>query len=152
MTTPTVAPTYTRDTGPVQRLTGNATFLTAATDAAVYPTGTGAGDIVSTLASGVLTLQLGFVPTYWRVVNVTTRIMSEWFAPMAGTASIDTAANGDRSLNASAPQVVTVRTGLGGLAGTRSGGSADTTPAGQVVLTLSGFATDGDSIVWLAEG
>jgi len=117
---------YNRDGGPVQRTTGSATFATAATDA--Y-----SADAIA-LGSGVLTLTLGFVPRYVQIVNVTTRIMTEWFEPIASGTSLDTAADGVRTLN------------------TSSGGSAHTTPSGVVTLTLSGFATDADSIVWQAAG
>lgn len=134
---------YNRDGGPVQRTTGSATFATAATDA--Y-----SADAIA-LGSGVLTLTLGFVPRYVQIVNVTTRIMTEWFEPIASGTSLDTAADGVRTLNTSSKMTVSSRTGAGG-SSSQSGGSADTTPSGVVTLTLSGFATDGDSIVWQAAG
>ena len=139
---------YNRDCGPVQRLVGSATFATAATDAYTAPS---VGDAVIVLGSGVLTLTLGFVPTHVKIINTTTRIMTEWFPPIASGTSIDTGADGVRTLNTSSKITVTSRTGAGG-SSTQSGGSADTTPAGVVALTLSGFATNADSIVWAIEG
>ena len=149
MTTPTVAPTYKRDTGPVQRATGFATFATAATDAATLPS---VGDAVSTLASGVLTLQLGFDPISFKMVNLTNGIIAEWFAPMVGTSCISTDTGGVRTLNTSSKAVVTVASRAGAVGGTSSGGTADSSPAGTVVITLSGFATNGDSLYWIAKG
>lgn len=134
---------YNRNPGPVQRTTGYATFTTAATD--VY-----SSDGVS-LASGVMTLTLGFVPTHVMITNATTRIMTEWFPPIASGTSIDTAAAGTRTLNTSSKIAVTGRTGTGG-SSSQSGGSADTSASGTVALTLSGFATDGDTIIWEIQG
>lgn len=142
MAIPTVI-AYNRDTGPVQRTTGYVTLITAATD-------TYSANAIS-LAAGVLTLSLGYVPTHVMITNATTRIMTEWFAPLVPTTSIDTAAAGTRTLNTSSKMVVTGRTGTGG-SSTQSGGTADTAASGTVVLTLSGFATDADTITWVAEG
>ena len=137
---------YLRDGGPTQRTTGSVTFTTAASDTITHPS---SGNTIMSLASGVLTLVFGFIPRKFRVTNVTSRIQAEWFAPMASGTSLDTAAAGTRTLNTSAPFTISQRTGAGG-SSTQAGGSADTTAGGVVVLTLSGFATDADTIVWEA--
>jgi hypothetical protein len=72
-----------------------------------------------------------------------------------------TQADGDCTLSTDDSVVVAdLRTGAGGLAGTRSGGTADTAPLGRVTVTFAGTAdaavaqlvTDNDTFAWVAEG
>jgi hypothetical protein len=142
---------YLRDGGPTQRTTGYVTFTTAASDTITYPSsgGVAIGNTIESLASGVLTLTFGFIPRSFRCINLTSRIMTEWFYPMTSGTSIDTAAAGTRTLNTSAPFTISQRTGAGG-SSSQAGGSADTTTGGVVTLTLSGFATNADTIFWEA--
>lgn len=143
MTAPTVD--YSRNCGPVQRAQGTISgTYTAATDVSTTTN--------STIAAGVLTLTLGFVPTYFKITNVTDRIMQEWYKGMNSGDYLETIANGTRSLETDDKVVVAIRTGAGGSA-SQSGGSADTSASGVVTVTFdSGICTDNDTVTWLAEG
>lgn len=143
MTAPTNV--VSTNTGPVQRAQGS-----------ISGTYTAASDVSTTtnasIAAGVLTLTLGFVPTYFRITNVTDRIMQEWYKGMNSGDYLETIADGTRTLETDDKVVVALRTGTGGSV-SQSGGSADTTPSGVVTVTFdSGICTDNDTVVWLAEG
>lgn len=142
MTAPTVA--IRKNTGPVQRTQGifSGTY-TAATDVS---TTSGA-----TMAAGVITLTLGFVPTYFEITNVTDRIKHQWYQGMNAGDYIEQLANGTKTLETDDKVVVQVSTRAGGSNG--GGGTADTTPSGVVTITVdSGIMTDNDTVVWVAEG
>jgi len=143
MTAPTVA--YNRDTGPRQYAQGifSGTY-TAASDVSTTTN--------STMAAGVITLTLGFVPKYFKIINVTDRITQEWFSGMNSGDYLETAANGDKTLETDDKVVVAIRTGTGGSV-SQAGGTADTSASGVVTVTVdSGIMTDNDTIVWVAEG
>jgi hypothetical protein len=131
--------------GPVQRTQGS-----------ISGTYTAASDVSSTtnasIAAGVMTLTLGFVPTRFMIMNVTDRVKQEWFKGMNSGDYLETAANGTVTLETDDKVVVAIRTGAGGSA-SQSGGSADTSASGVVTVTFdSGIATDNDTVVWVAEG
>lgn len=131
--------------GPVQRTQGSISgTYTAATNVSATQN--------ATMAAGVLTLTLGFVPTYFKLQNVTTGIMREWFAGMTAGTSLDTTAAGVMSLNASSGVVIALETRAGAVGGTSSGGSADTSPSGVCVVTASGIFTNNDTVAWYAIG
>lgn len=86
------------------------------------------------IASGVLTLTLGFAPKYFKIINVTDRLTQEWFEGMNSGDFLETAANGDKTLETD-DQVVVNQS------------------AGTVVVTFAGgAATDNDTVVWEARG
>jgi hypothetical protein len=131
--------------GPVQRTQGS-----------ISGTYTAASDVSSTtnasIAAGVMTLTLGFVPTRFMIMNVTDRVKQEWFKGMNSGDYPETAADGTVTLETDDKVVVAIRTGAGGSA-SQSGGSADTSASGVVTVTFdSGIATDNDTVVWVAEG
>ena len=131
--------------GPVQRTQGS-----------ISGTYTAASDVSSTtnasIAAGVMTLTLGFVPTRFMIMNVTDRVKQEWFKGMNSGDYLETAADGTVTLETDDKVVVAIRTGAGGSA-SQSGGSADTSASGVVTVTFnSGIATDNDTVVWVAEG
>lgn len=133
------------NTGPVQRAQGS-----------ISGTYTAASDVSTTanaaITAGVLTLTLGFVPTYFKIINATDRITQEWFKGMNSGDYFETLANGTRTLETDDKVVVALRTGAGGSV-SQAGGSADTTPSGVVTVTFdSGICTDNDTVVWVAEG
>jgi hypothetical protein len=143
MTAPTNV--FNRNTGPRQRAQGS-----------ISGTYTAASDVSTTanasIAAGVMTLTLGFVPTYFKIVNVTDRVQQEWYAGMNSGDYIETAAAGTVSLETDDKVVVAIRTGSGG-SSSSAGGTADTTPSGVVTITFdSGICTDNDTVVWFAEG
>src|SRR3990167_9088022 len=125
MTTPTNA--ICTKTGPVQRAQGSISgTYTAATDVSTTTN--------AAIAAGVLTLTLGFVPTYFKIINVTDRITQEWFQGMNSGDYLETIAAGDRALETDDKLVVAIRTGTGGSVD-QAAGSADTTPSGVVTVT-----------------
>lgn len=142
MTAPTS--TYKRNTGPVQRAQGS-----------VSGTYTAASDVSTTtnasIAAGVLTITLGFVPTYFKLLNVTDRIACEWYAGMNQGDYIKTIADGTATLETGDALTITPETRVGGSA-SQSGGSADTAPSGVVTFTFSGITGDNDTLAWIAEG
>ena len=86
------------------------------------------------IASGVMTLTLGFAPKYFKIINATDRITQEWFQGMNSGDFLETAANGDKTLETDDKVVVSES-------------------AGTVVVTFDGGAvTDNDTAVWVAEG
>lgn len=131
--------------GPVQRTQGSISgTYTAATDVSTTTN--------ASIAAGVMTLTLGFVPTYFKITNVTDRIMQEWYKGMNSGDYLETIADGTRSLETDDKVVVATRTGAGGSA-SQAGGSADTSASGVVTVTFdSGICTDNDTVTWLAEG
>mgnify|MGYP001558152399 CR=1 FL=1 len=136
MTAPTVV--RTSPDGAVHRSQGvfSGTY-TAATDA--YDSGGIA------LASGVITISLGFVPSYFKIVNVTDRITQEWYSGMNLGDFFETVAAGTRTLETDDQVVVTVS----------NTGTAPVTikPVATVTITAAGGAmTDNDTVVWIAEG
>ena len=145
MTAPTS--TYNRNTGPVQRAQGSVTgTYTAATDVSATAN--------ASIADGVLTITLGFVPTFVKVQNVTDKISVEWFKGMASGSCVKTIANGTVSLETTnCPVVITARTGTGGSV-SQAGGTADTSASGVVTLTFAtgSFSGDNDVLAWIAEG
>lgn len=98
-----------------------------------------------TLASGVLTIEVGFEPTYVRVVNVTDRVTQEWYKGMNQGDFMETVAAGTRTLETDDKVVVAVS----------ETGTAPVTfkPAYTVtVLANGGAITDNDTVVILIEG
>lgn len=96
------------------------------------------------LASGTLTLTVGFEPTYVKVINVTDRITQEWHKGMNQGDFIETAANGTRTLETDDKLVVSIS----------QTGSAPVTikPVCTVaVLANGGAITDNDTVVWVIE-
>lgn len=156
MTTPTNV--YSRNIGPLQRTQGSISgTYTAATDVSTTTN--------AAMAAGVLTLTLGFVPKHFLMQNVTQKWKFEWYEGMAADTYIVTQADGDATLSDDAGISIDLRTGLGGLAGTRAAGTADTTPLGVVTITAAATATlaainaavaylftDNDTVTWVAEG
>lgn len=141
MTTPTIA--IQIDTCVVQRTQGSLSGVyVAATDVNTTKN--------ASLAAGVLTLTLGYVPVHVRLINLTTRIEREWFTGMAANTTIDSDAAGTMSLNVTSAITVTGRTGVGGASG--GGGTADTAAGGIVAIVAAGLFTDNDAVVWIIEG
>jgi len=97
------------------------------------------------MAAGVITISLGFVPSYVKVTNVTDRITHEWFKGMNQGDFLEQVAAGDRTLETDDKLVVAVATT----------GTAPLTfnAAATVVITVNGtIMTDNDTVVWVAEG
>ena len=143
MTAPTVS--FNRNTGPVQRAQGSISgTYTAASDVSTTSN--------STIAAGVLTITLGFVPTHFYISNLTDRLTQEWWKGMNSGDYTERIAAGDQTLETDDKIVVAVRTGTGGSA-SQSGGTADTSASGVVTVTFdSGICTDNDLVIWYAEG
>jgi len=94
------------------------------------PNGTlGQGSSGANLAAGVLTITPGFIPNHVKIVNVTTRVMQEWFKGMNQGDSVDTAAAGTRTLETDDMLVVNETTGV-------------------VTVTASGTFTDNETVAW----
>jgi hypothetical protein len=89
----------------------------------------GQGSSGANLAAGVLTITPGFIPNHVKVVNVTTRVMQEWFKGMNQGDSVDTAAAGTRTLETDDMLVVNETTGV-------------------VTVTASGTFTDNETVAW----
>ena len=97
------------------------------------------------IASGVMTLNLGFVPKEFVITNETDRITQRWTEGMNQGDYSEQAANGDRTLETDDKIVVSVATT----------GTAPVTfePAATVVVTFdSGICTDNDTVTWKAIG
>ncbi len=86
------------------------------------------------LASGVLTITPGFIPTYVKVINVTDRLTQEWFKGMNVGDFLETAANGDKTLETDDKLTISATTGV------------------ISVLADGGAITDNDTVVWVVEG
>lgn len=109
---------------------------TAASTTAAATGGIANADAVANMviASGVMTITLGFAPKYFKIVNVTDRLTQEWFEGMNSGDFIETAAAGTRTLETDDKVVVSQS-------------------AGTVVVTFDGgAATDNDTVVWEARG
>lgn len=65
------------------------------------------GSTKDTGTPGALTVVLGFMPRYFRIVNETTRVENEWFDGMAATYTLKTGANGTRTLDSGSGILVT---------------------------------------------
>jgi hypothetical protein len=144
MTAPTVV--YSRNPEPQQRASGS--FSGTYTAASDVSTTTNA-----TMAAGVITLTLGFVPKYFMIENITDRVKQEWYDVMNSGDYLETAAAGTRTLETDDKLVITERTGSGAVGGTSSGGSADTSASGVVTITVdSAIVTDNDTVIWVAYG
>ena len=72
----------------------------------------GQGSFGANLAAGVLTITPGFIPTYVKAVNVTSRVMHEWFKGMNQGDYVATAAAGTRTLATDDVLVVNETTGV----------------------------------------
>jgi len=99
------------------------------------------GSATGTYTAADLTITLGFVPRYVKVINVTDRVTQEWFEGMNQGDFIETAANGVRTLETDDKLVV------------GAVGDSGTTDEGQFTIVANGGAiTDNDTVVWVAEG
>lgn len=86
------------------------------------------------IASGVMTLTLGWVPRYFCIENLTDRLKQEWYQGMAANNFLETVAAGTRTLETDGQIAVNPTTGV-------------------VTVTFAGGAvTDNDTVVWVAEG
>ena len=116
---------YFKNPGVIQRQFGHLSgTYTAATEVASSsgagtpatpsnPNGVlGQGSFGANLAAGVLTITPGFVPNYVKAVNVTTRVMHEWFKGMNQGDYVATAAAGTRTLATDDVLVVNETTGV----------------------------------------
>lgn len=135
------------------------TYTAASVTSATSPSATAAGGgiangaavVDTTIASGVMTIRLGFVPLYVKVVNVTDRITQEYFDGMNAGDFVETAANGTRTLETDDKLTVTITGGSAGSSG--GGGTAPASSTGVVTITADGGAfTDNDTMTWVAEG
>ncbi|MCR4338518.1 MAG: hypothetical protein NUW01_01380 [Gemmatimonadaceae bacterium] len=122
----------------------------------VSGTYTAASDVSTTanasIASGVLTITLGFVPSRVKVMNASQKIACEWFEGMNQGDYLKTLANGTVSLETGDALTITPETRAGAVGGTSSGGTADTAASGVVTFTFSGLLTDNETLVWEAVG
>ena len=143
MTAPTS--TYKRNPEPQRRAHGSVSgTYTAATDVSTTAN--------ASIAAGVLTITLGFVPSRFKAVNVTQRDSYEWFEGMNQGDYIKTLANGTASLETGDALTITPETRAGAVGGTSSGGTADSAASGVVTFTFSGLLTDNETFVWEAVG
>lgn len=121
-------------------LSGSYTAATVTSATAASTTATGGGianaDAVSNVAvaSGVITIKLGFVPKRFKIINVTDRLTQEWYQGMNAGDFIETIAAGDQTLETDDQISINATTGV-------------------VTITAAGGAmTDSDTVVWEAEG
>ena len=85
------------------------------------------------IASGVMTITLGFVPSHVFVLNMTDRVSQEWFAGMNSGDFLESNAGSTKSLETDDKLVVNTTTGV-------------------VTITADGGAfTDNDTMIWYAE-
>lgn len=82
------------------------------------------------MTNGVITITPGFMPTYVKVVNVTDRLTQEWFKGMNPGDFLETAANGDKTLETDDKLVVNATTGV------------------VTILANGGAYTDNDTMVY----
>jgi hypothetical protein len=132
-------------TGVVSRATGyikgtyTAATVNSATAASTTAAATGGianADAVENMviASGVMTITLGFVPKYFKIINATDRLIQEWYDGLAFGDYLEEVAAGDKTLETDNKIEVDTDTGV-------------------VTVTFdSGIATDNDTVVWVAEG
>lgn len=94
---------------------------------------------------GTLVIKPGFRPKYFKIINCTDRVTQEWFEGLAAGNYLETAANGDKTLETDSKIVV----------GSADSGSAPVTIQGNGDITVtfdSGIATDNDTVVWEVVG
>lgn len=110
---------------------------------------TAATDVYSangiTMAAGSIAIQVGFVPSRVYAINATDRLSQEWFSGMNQGDFLETAANGDKTLETDDKLVVAVATT----------GTAPVTfnPAATVTLLANGgIMTDNDTVIVVIEG
>ena len=86
---------------------------TAASTTAAATGGIANADAVHNMviAAGVMTITLGFIPKYFKIINVTDRLTQEWFEGMNTGDFPETASNGDKTLETD--DKVTITTSLG---------------------------------------
>ena len=128
---------------------------TAASTTAAATGGIANADAVTNMviAAGVMTITLGFVPDYFKIVNVTDGLMKEKMAGMATADHIHTAIDGTRGLLTDSAITIASTPGAAGTSG--GGGTAAATPVGVVTVTFgtgSAIVTDSDTICWEARG
>ncbi len=142
--TSTLVANKSSPTGIVHRASGyikgtyTAATVNSATSASTTATGGGIanGDAVANMviAAGVMTIELGFIPKKFEIVNVTDRLTQKWFEGMNTGDFIETVAAGDQTLETDDKISVNASTGV-------------------VTVTFDGGAvTDNDTVVWTAEG
>ena len=90
------------------------------------------GYLSGTYTAADVTLTIGFVPSYFKIVNVTDRLTQEWFAGMNSGDFIETAANGTKTLETDDQIIVN-------------------TDGTVTVVAAGGAITDNDTVVWVAE-
>jgi hypothetical protein len=151
-------------TGIVSRATGyikgtyTAATVTSATAASTTAAATGGianADAVTNMVigSGVMTITLGFVPKYFKIVNVSDGLVKEKFDGMATADHIHTAIDGTRGLLTDSAILISATEGSHGSSG--GGGTAPASPLGIVTVTFAtgtAICTDNDTVVWVAEG
>ena len=98
-----------------------------------------------TIASGVMTIALGFVPRYFRIRNCTDRLTQEWHEGMNQGDFLETVANGTQTLETDDQVTITV-------ADTGSAPVAVKPTALVTVIFAGGAVTDNDTVVWEAVG
>lgn len=109
---------------------------TAASTTAAATGGIANSDAVENMviASGVMTITLGFVPKHFKIINVTDRLIHEWYEGMNTGDFIEEVAAGDKTLETDDKLSVNADTGV-------------------VTVTFDGgIATDNDTVIWMAEG
>lgn len=114
-------------TGIAERASGYLSGTYTAATVTSTPTDSSKGAVI---ASGVLTISLGFAPKKFKIINCTDRLTQEWFEGLAANNFLETAANGDKTLETDGKVAVSGST---------------------VVVTFDGGAvTDNDTVVWEA--
>lgn len=91
------------------------------------------GSFSGTYTAADFTLTLGFKPKHFKIINCTDRVTQEWFAGMNFGDFLETAANGDKTLETDNQIEV------------NDDGTVDVVAAG-------GAMTDNDTVVWEAFG
>mgnify|MGYP001558738781 FL=1 len=126
-------------------LSGTYTAATVASETTASATSNSRAVSGAVIASGVMTLTLGFIPKYFKIINVTDRIMQEWYQGMNQGDYLLTVAAGTRTLATDDKIVV---------ANTTSGSAPVVTQAAATVAVTfdSGICTDNDTVTWVAEG
>lgn len=126
-----VEPTVRRAQG---YLSGTYTAATVTSETTKSATSNADAVAQAVIASGVMTITLGWVPKRFKIENKTDRLSQEWELGMNTGDFIETAANGDRTLETDDKISVNATTGV-------------------VTVTFDGGAvTDNDTVVWVAEG
>lgn len=110
---------------------------------------TAATDVYSgngiTMAAGSISIRVGFTPSRVYAVNATDRLSQEWFSGMNQGDFLETAANGDKTLETDDKLVVAVDpTGVA---------PVQFNPAATVTLVVNGgIMTDNDTVIVVIEG